>query len=471
MLISVIKYIFIIICSAYTVQKLLNLQYKPSINGIILFAVYDVLLSITMYFLRQYATSVSLFVMMAVSIIVHITLYRISLSNAITSTIISYGICYLVYCLGTVIIVLIEVAFGVPPFAVECIYAVIIGIIQFILIILAFHIKRFRHGLPFLSDSKYGDLGVYLSVCILILMSFLSMDYESYVIPIVFIYCILICGMILWFWWRSRITQEYKQQLRTREINEINGTVVSLNTEIQSLQRENEELSKIIHKDNKLIPALELSVKEFLYTVAKEQDQQARISRALELITQLERISCERHGILKSYELSSKKLPSSGIPILDTLFSYMFQKATAANIDFDLSIWSDLKPMIGTVVTEQDASTVLADLIENAIIATEQCNCKKRILIGLGLLDNYYSISVSDSGVPFPNEVIENWGIKRITTHADNGGSGIGMMSTYEICKRYSASFSIETFGPDMLYSKRITICFDNANQFVSDKS
>ena len=204
---------------------------------------------------------------------------------------------------------------------------------------------------------------------------------------------------------------------------------------------------------------------------ARKENQQARISDAQKMVTQLERISCERHGILKSYELSSKKLPSSGIPILDTLFSYMFQKATAANIDFDLSIWSDLKPMIGTVVTEQDASTVLADLIENAIIATEQCNCKKRILIGLGLLDNYYSISVSDSGVPFPNEVIENWGIKRITTHADNGGRGIGMMSTYEICKRYRASFSIETFGPDMLYSKRITICFDNANQFVSDKS
>lgn len=469
MIITYLKYVFIIFDGMYVFPKTLNISISKSHKSAITLSLYTLLLPLVTCFLRQYVLSLSLILIVAISVITFSIVYKVNTDYIITATIISYGISYIAYAVSSLIVSIIFCV--LDQLSYSPIFAITVGIIQVIFVFSLFRLRRLTHGLTFLADSRYSSVGVFISISILMAFSFLGMQQEIHLIYEILTASIFICGVALWLWWKDRIKQEYIEQLRKRDFEEVNSTVAVQREEIEFLKRENDKLSKIIHKDNKLIPALNLSVKEFLLITARKENQQARISDAQKMVTQLERISCERYGILKSYELSSKKLPSSGIPILDTLFSYMFQKATAANIDFDLSIWSDLKPMIGTVVTEQDASTVLADLIENAIIATEQCNCKKRILIGLGLLDNYYSISVSDSGVPFPNEVIENWGIKRITTHADNGGSGIGMMSTYEICKRYSASFSIETFGPDMLYSKRITICFDNANQFVSDKS
>lgn len=45
--------------------------------------------------------------------------------------------------------------------------------------------------------------------------------------------------------------------------------------------------------------------------------------------------------------------------------------------------------------------------------------------------------------------------------HEDDGGSGIGMMSTHDICKRYSASFHIEIIEKPSIYTKCVSIRLD----------
>lgn len=56
--------------------------------------------------------------------------------------------------------------------------------------------------------------------------------------------------------------------------------------------------------------------------------------------------------------------------------------------------------------------------------------------------------------------------MKRITTHKDSGGTGIGLSSTYGLCKKYSASFVIT----EDIDSENTTFFDTNYNDSISEK-
>lgn len=464
MVICYLKYLFIICGSTYIFPKILNLSTLRSLKSVLLLLMQTLLLPLGVCFLRQYAISLSLIMMAVVSVCTFRFSYKIDFNRSIVAVLLSYGISYSAHAISSLASSMIFYPFTPLPYSL--IFVLAGGCVQLLLVYFLFRIKRLRRGLSFLDNIRYSNTGVFISISILTVFSFIGLQQDSQLIYEILTASIFLCAMALWFWWKTCMTHRYLAQLHARDLDVVNSTVTAQQSEIEVLQKENEELSKIVHKDNKLIPALALFVREFLDEIARNEDQQVRVSRTQELIEQLDQISHERYAALRNYESVNKKLPSCGLPVLDALLAYMLWKSSAANIDLDLVVWSSLKAITETAVTEQDISTVLADLIENAIIATSHSNSQKRILIEVGLAEGHYFISVSDSGVPFPKKVLENWGIQRTTTYADCGGNGIGMMSTHDICKRYGASFSIENFGPDMPYSKRIMICFDNANQF-----
>ncbi|MBR6770548.1 MAG: GHKL domain-containing protein [Lachnospiraceae bacterium] len=393
-------------------------------------------------------------------------IYSTNISTTITTTIISFGIGYLLYTLGAIFTSLIEVILPYPLLEEyhRIILTIIIGWIQLTLVVCLFRIRRLKYGLPFLSDAKYDDLSVSISIAILLAASFLGSSKETHFAYIILIFSILICGIILWLWWRNQMTKEYLKQLQKQEVAELNQVIKKQQEEIEVLKSQNKELAQIIHKDNKFLPAISLSVKEFYFSVAQNDDKASRISHTQKLLEQLEQFSQERAITVKSYESSHQKLPSTGIASLDMLFAYMQQKASCAGIHFDLCLWNPILPMTEHMIIEQDLTTLLGDLLENAIIATASSE-RKRIFVGMGMVDGVYSICVSDSGVSFPTHVLLHWGIKCVTTHADSGGSGIGLMSIFEICKCYHASFEIEEFNQNTLYSKQITIRFDGLKQ------
>lgn len=77
-------------------------------------------------------------------------------------------------------------------------------------------------------------------------------------------------------------------------------------------------------------------------------------------------------------------------------------------------------------------------------------------------------IDIFDSGVAFEQETLINFGREKTTTHANAGGSGIGLMTVFEILNFYSASFIIEEFSDsDNTFSKKISVKFDNLNQYI----
>lgn len=463
----VIKYAAIIVCSYYSFIKLLHIE---TCNKhyfrflLLLFAELPVI-----YFLRIHATSLSI-IFIVISLIVFIVkTNRVSLNLAITTSIISVGFSFITFYVAalpgaTVAFILRFILPGQSISFLTMIGLVAAGMIQMLLVILPFRIKRFRKGMPFLIEYGASDVGVYISFTSLVSASFLSNNENSAIekfIPFIFI---LISGMIVLFWWQKNLNKKYVDKVKAQELHALQDAVYKKDAEIDSLRQHNAELSKIIHRDNKIIPALEYAVRQYLLTAESETDQAGRISKGNMLLSQIDSISMERTGIIASYEANNKRLRSTGVPSIDSLLAYMLQKAKEQQIEFNVLLSGSVKYLIENIVTEQDVNTLLADLIDNAIIAT-RTGVTKNILAHLGIADNCYFISIYDNGTPFSAETIKNIGLKRTTTHAGEGGSGIGLMTAYEIMVKYKASFVIEELEDNVLYTKQVSVCFDHLDQ------
>ena len=87
---------------------------------------------------------------------------------------------------------------------------------------------------------------------------------------------------------------------------------------------------------------------------------------------------------------------------------------------------------------------------------------------GLGLIDGVYSVYIYDSGIEFEIETLINLGNKPSTTHADDGGTGMGFMNTFDTLRKSKASLIIEEYGKPSKdnFTKVIKIIFDNKNEY-----
>ena len=89
----------------------------------------------------------------------------------------------------------------------------------------------------------------------------------------------------------------------------------------------------------------------------------------------------------------------------------------------------------------------------------------------LGKIEENYGLAIYDTGIEFENETLENLGKKPSTTHAEEGGTGMGFMNTFDTINKYKASLIINEIGKESEtnYTKAIIIKFDQKNEFKID--
>lgn len=332
---------------------------------------------------------------------------------------------------------------------------VISGIIQIFFTIYIFKIKRLRKGMPFLLNQKSNDLLTFSGISMLIIISWIYLDNTPNIVVSILICLIIILGLLIIKFWKKRLANKYIEMNNERNLD-------NLNKEIIKLKEQNYRLSKIIHKDNKLIPAVELSVTEL---ISLYKSGKIDIEKADALYNQLKSMSKDRKGILETYE-NQIKLPTTNVPEIDDLLKYMQTKANKNNITLLLSVSCNLRFMTKEIISILDVNTIIADLIENSINALKETN-KKNILLNFALINNNYTIEIFDSGDFFSNEVIYNYGIIPTTTHRDSGGTGIGLMTINELIKKYKASIEIDEKINLEQYTKKISINFNNMSKYI----
>lgn len=251
------------------------------------------------------------------------------------------------------------------------------GFLQYFMIHIPFQFKRMKKGMPFLYDLQLNNIGTCISLLILICYIAASIsntsdnNYLPFIIPL---FLIFPCALLLISWWRAIITRNYRRKLQQFEMQKLKNELVQKEQEITRLLENNKALAQIIHRDNKLIPAMELAVNTFLQNQNTLSPHQLK-EQGLALAAHLQTMSQERKFNLTEYQTN---------------------------------------------------------------------------------------------GQPFLPEFFQDFGLKAHTTHAGNGGNGIGLMGIWKLKKKYRASLVITEYAPGTYsYTKQISLIFDAKKHYI----
>ena len=337
------------------------------------------------------------------------------------------------------------------------------GLLEIILILLLFKIKRFQHGMPFLYSKKFVNIGTFLCIFFFGILTYIQTTDNTQLVFYIFTSTLLAAALAaLIFWWQTQLTKSYLHRLQLLELESLRKELEETTKKMGHLKRQNEELGRLIHKDNKLIPAMESAVADFLSA------DESEINHALgqSLIFQLRELSGNRKEILDEISSARSHHFATGVPALDTLLAYFDRRAEARKMEFTVNITPDLTEYVPAKISSDDLNHLLADLLENAVIAVSPCSTRK-IRLQIYPYRKWFVIELSDTGIPFQEKSLLQFGIQQLTTHKDSGGSGIGLMDIWKLKEKYHASIHITEYQDSAPFSKRITFLLDHRNQYL----
>lgn len=342
----------------------------------------------------------------------------------------------------------------------------IIGLITSFTVAILIKRNRIRKALHLLCNHNNFYAFAFLIFCFILILVVGQANIQDTGNSKVYIIVIDIIGLILLYIIQRETQKYYLSKLKKLELESLRQELAEKEAFIRKLQESNDNLARIIHKDNKLIPSMESAVHRFLRDSYVLDPDKLRASGAA-LAAELEQLAQTRQGILTSYEDIKDGIPHTGHAAVDAILSHMRDRARSLHITYNVTLSADFADAVGQIISEADLTHLLADLIENAIIAAKDSNSRS-ILVHLGTLYGAPVVEVSDSGKPFDPAVYQDFGLQKHSTHLDAGGSGIGLMDIWELKKKYAASLHIHEYAPDTAsYTKKISIVFDKRKHYL----
>ena len=484
-----IKYAVLCLCMYYLFLS--AIPQKPGKKRCLIGAFPVFLLGVSMILVKPLVTPLHPLVMILVFTVSNAFFFHYELGKSISLSVLSFCACYavflvvgLVYSLGMYYyndLLSPDVTWTIDLKTENWINVLTHLVMEANLAIIVFcsmQNKRIRNGFGAIANFWEKDGGLYLSV--MLLSSVLLFSYAFSIGPpfdILSFFFVFLCIFFLFVWIRHEIKTEYLSRLREANFVRIEESLRQSQQLITSLRKDNRQLADIIRKDDQLIPEMLLAARE---CAAEHSDENE--TALLKTAEKLEALYVNRLAAVVEYQNYGKRLPKTGISSLDAILGYMQRQATADGITFTLDLTDEgLSSVLEQAHMDcRQVSTILADLIENALIAVRHSNDKNgavAVRMGRNEKDQFF-LSVSDSGIPFAPEVLAHMGKKRITTHRDTGGSGIGLMTLFALLKEYRASFHLEDFsrktdgcGSHGDFAKRVTITFDGADKTSVDAS
>lgn len=456
-----IKNTCIIYSCIYFFIKLLNIKpnHKQKFYVLYILIISTILTTVSEHFSAIYSN-----ILLVPLLLLHfLLLFKHTFLQSFIATIIAYSFSYLCFLISSICICIPFVILNISYRSMEI--QIMIFILQLIIIRMPFCFKRTKKLVLLLTKYQYYIPCTIVGIIILIVSCLINLGKEilrqpdSYITILIF--SLLVCGIYLTMYIRTSITKTYLDQLTKRNNIDLNNQLEQITRKYDELYADKERLSAIVHSDKKLVNALKNAVMNYLENGNNDNE------RGKELLEEIERYSKEREGNIQETEKFLNPLPSCNIVVIDNLLAYMYQKAQQNNIELSLMINCDVVAASKDLINLEDFSTLLADLIDNAIIATIH-NKGKLILVSFSIVKKHFTIQISDSGIPFTTEVLYTMGKERITTHADDNGNGIGLMQTFETLHKTNASLFIEEYNnPQAIYTKSLSVVFNKKNQTV----
>ncbi|MDD6195007.1 MAG: GHKL domain-containing protein [Lachnospiraceae bacterium] len=234
---------------------------------------------------------------------------------------------------------------------------------------------------------------------------------------------------------------------------------------IAQLEKENERMGRIIHKDNRIVNAMADSVAEYLKDTTLSDAK--RHEKGVALSEQIEAIRTDRQNILLSKErIQPNPIAQTGYVGVDALIAYIAKEAAQYHIALQFDFREDFFEGDTPCMPEEDLVHLLSDTLKNAIIATKHNN-GKIIKLSMLKLKGIPSVAIADSGIPFTVNTYMNFGLEKSSTHTDEGGSGIGLLDIWSLKEKYKASLYIDEALNSDIFTKQIVFIFDKKNRYM----
>ncbi len=435
-IVNIIRFLTILFCTLYAYVKITGSKLKPiHLLYIPAFAVCSAGLHFVWVYFRL-AVSVCLLVICVLAFFIG---FRRRFYNTLTLSTIALGIIVFFMSVSTII-----ASLAVVPFF-ELLTKnqqslVTIAIFSFLMILstfLIFKIKKFKKGIaPITNDDIFEKLLFISAICIFgMTLTYTSHGRDTFV-DLAFIF-ILFCYLSIILGWRKMTANSYRKNILDRNVEVLEYSAREYNAERERLAEQNRELAKIIHRDNKLLPAMELSVRSLLERYP--DDKQAK-----ELLQGLNKLFAERANAVESFRSEATILQTSGDVTIDSVLGFLNAKAADYKVEFTAEAEEGAVEFFREQFKElTDFNAILCDLGENALIAAKHVENGK-VKAVLDYAGGIATLKLYDNGALFDEKVIAEMGRTEITTHKNDGGSGIGLVTAFKILKKYSASICID---------------------------
>ena len=159
-------------------------------------------------------------------------------------------------------------------------------------------------------------------------------------------------------------------------------------------------------------------------------------------------------------------IPDTGSAGVNIMVRYMASKAGAEGVGFSCVVEKPLDDL-KEFVSEYNLSLIVGDLIANSLRAVKTSR-QKEILLKVHYAKGFYhALTLYDSGISFEPETIRLLGLQPATSHPEDGGSGIGLMSIFEIVKASGGSYVLDEAIDEPPFTKAVTIRFDFKGQII----
>ena len=445
---------FISIFTYYIALRIINKALKLKINIIVIIVMF--IIGIMYLYIQELSNHFysKIYLVLFLSIILTITT-KIKIGNSIFIVTIAFGINCILYFLSVVIAFIPNVYFKITN---NLLGLAIIILIYMVIIFMFITIKKLNKGIIHIEETLDNDLFdifiLNISITVIFLITIIGnhSKLKSDTVGL----GLLIFSIIMFITIQKSLQLYYKQRLLEQELKETKEELENKKKEIEKLEAENLNFSKTSHTLAHKQKSLEYKLEQL--------KQKYEIAEEIEIKDRIKNLSKELYGKTIEMELSK-----TGILEIDDMLKYMQSECIKNKIEFQLQIKGNIYEMVNNYISKEDLSTLIADHVKNAIIAINYSdNINKSILVRLGKIDKIYSLYIYDSGIEFEQETLSNLGKKPSTTHADNGGTGMGFMNTFDTLRKYKASLIINEYSKPCKdnYTKSIMIKFDKKEEF-----
>ena len=460
-IINIIKMSFIIICTYYTLLKVINYNKLTKFkNFVICFCI--LLISILVNEIKIKINSIisTMCLIFMLSLLVS-NFTKIKISYTILLTIFSLSINYAIFLMAVIFNFLINVFIAIKNDGVNLFSIMIIHII---ILFKVLKINKLKYGISFFRDkleNDYFDILI-LNISVSIIISIILFSNFQLMLLKSLLFGLIIIVILMFITIKKSLQLYYKQKLLIQDLEETKKELDEKKKEVEELEKENLEFSKtshtLAHKQRILEHKIEeISSKSKTEKVLNEEEEN-------NIKATVQEISKKLYTDVKEVELYKTEIPE-----IDDILRYTQSECTKNNIEFNVQIRGKIYKMINNVIPKEELQILIADHVKNAIIAINYSeNINRSILIQIGKIMGNYGLYIYDSGIEFEKETLENLGKKPSTTHAEEGGTGMGFMNTFDTLRKYKASLEIEEIGKPSKdnYTKILKIKFDGKEEY-----